>query len=531
MAQSSAVGDVRLHAELGEIARLGLDSTAASACVIAYGDRNGEGLVRAPASPPSWVDLEALVLKLKSAHTFGSGNGRFATLSLNAAEAASNQTGAVAIASRFRAVAAAATEESVWTIVGLLLDLRRKDGELWPQLAILSKLAIATMTRSVQAASRDFWRERASATAAGAAAIKAAASRLEDDRRRVEQAILKATRLTPRRRISGLGEIAATLGPFEAWIVALVDGGVLKVERCFGLESAPQLDRASAVAESFNRRKVIARSVDRERAKIFCEDRLFAERGPGSYLCVPFEAGAVALGARAPIDSAIRGRIEAFVAGIAPAVRAWTLEAELVRQRGLVRNLALRLISAGELERARIARDLHDDHAQLLSAARIALSSRRAEATKILKELEGRLGSRLLDLRPALPGRHSLREAIALELRRLDAAGVETRFVAHKGVASLARPIQQVCYQIAREAVSNIIRHADAKRVEVALGRANHCARLTISDDGHGVVRKNGRGSGLRGLAERVELLGGRCRLESRRGRTTLVAEIPEIGR
>jgi len=532
MAQSSAVGDARLRAELGEVAQLGLDSTAATACVIAYGDRNDEGLVQAPASPPSWVDLEALILKLKSAHAVSSGNGRFATLSVNAAEAASNQTGAAAIAGRFRMVAAAAaTEESVWTIVGLLLDLRRKEEELQAQLAILTRLALATATRGVQAASRDFWRERASATAAGAAAARAAASRIEDDRRRVEQALLKAMRLAPRRRLSGFGEIAATLGPFEAWIVALVDGGALKVARCFGLESAPPLDRASAVAESFDRQKVIARSVDRERAKIFCEDRLFADRGLSSYLCVPFEAGAIAFGARAPIDSAIRGRIEAFVAGIAPAIKAWSLEAELVRQRGLVRNLALRLISAGELERARISRDLHDDHAQLLSAARIALSSRRAEATKILKDLEGRLRSRLLDLRPALLGRHSLREAIALELRRLDAAGVETRFVAHKGVASLARPIQQVCYQIAREAVSNILRHAGAKRVEVGLVRANHYARLAISDDGCGFIPKKGSGSGLRGLAERVELMGGRCRLESRRGRTTLVAEIPEIGR
>jgi signal transduction histidine kinase len=531
MAQSSAIGDARLRAELGEVAQLALDSTAATACVIAYGDRHREGLIQAPASPPSWVDLESLTFKLKSARAVISGNGKLATLSVNAAEAASNQPSAAAIASRFRMVAAAASDESVWTIVGLLLDLRRKEVELQAQLAMLSRLAMATATRRVQAASRDFWRERASATAAAAASAKGAASRIEDDRRRVEQALLKAMRLASRRRLSSLGEIAAALGPFDAWIVALVDGDALKVESCFGLESAPRLDRKSAVAESFKRQKVFARSVDRERAKIFCEDRLFADRGLSTYLCVPFEAGAIALGARRPIDSSSRGRIEAFVAGIAPAIKAWTLEAELVRQRGLVRNLALRLISAGELERARISRDLHDDHAQLLSAARIALSARRGAAKKILKELEGRMRSRLLDLRPALLGRHSLREAIALELRRLEAARVETRFLAQKGIASLARPIQQVCYQIAREAVSNIIRHAGAKRVEVGLSRANHYTRLTISDDGCGVIRKNGRGSGLRGLAERVELLGGRCRLESRRGKTTLVAEIPEIGR
>ena len=531
MSRSSAIGDARLSAELAEVARLGLDSTGATACVIAYGDRHSEGLVQAPTPLPTWVDLEALTFKLKSARAAISGNAKFVTLHVNAAEAASNQTSDAAIASRFRIVAAAGSDDSVWTIVGLLLDLRRKEAELQAQLLVLSRLAIAMAAQRVQTASRDFWRERASATVAAATSAKAAVSRSEDDRRRVEQAILKAMRLRPRRKLSGLGEIAATLGPFDAWIVALVDGGALKVERCFGLESAPPLDRASAVAESFNRQKVVARSIDRESAKIFCEDGLFTDRGLSSYLCVPFETGAIALGTLGPIDSAIRGRIEAFVGGIAPAVKAWTLEAELIRQRGLVRNLALRLISAGELERARISRDLHDDHAQLLSAARIALSSRRAEATKILKELEGRLRSRLLDLRPALLGRHGLREAITQELRRLDAAGLESRFVLQKGIASLARPIQQVCYQIVREAVSNIIRHAAAKRVAVGLSRANHWVRLTISDDGRGVIRKNGRGSGFRGFAERVELLGGRCWLESRRGKTTLVAEIPEIGR
>jgi len=524
-----AIGNARLRAELVELAQLGLDAVDATGCVIAYGDRLEQGLVQAPLAPPPWADLEAAILKLKPAHSALSAGNKFAILRIEAADFVSNQKNAALFANRFKLLAAMATDDSAWTAVGLLLDFRRDGTALEAQLKLLSRLAMAIVARAVHVASRDFWRERAMSTAAGAASAKQTTSAIETDRRWVEQALRKVTRLEPRRRLEGFGETAAELGRCDAWIIALIDNNVLTVERYFGLQAVPPLDHGSALAESFRRQSVIVRESPGQRTKIYREDRLFADAGFAAYLCAPLQTGAIALAARKTIDWAARNRIEAFVNALAPTAKAWALEAELVRQRGLIRNLTLRLLSAGDLERARISRDLHDDHAQLLSAARIALSARRGDATKLLEELEKRLRTRLLALRPPALGRHSLEQAIAFELRRLEAAGIGARFVAPEGVAPLARPIEQVCYQIVREAVSNIIRHAGAGQVEVGLERTGKCAKLTISDDGRGVGKNQG-GAGLRGLAERVELLGGRCSLESRPGLTRLVAEIPEFG-
>ena len=523
-----AIGDARLRAELLELAQLGLDAVDAASCVIAYGDRLDKALVQAPLTPPAWADLESAISRLKP-HSQSNGGDKLVILRIDAADFVSNQKNAALFANRFRLLTAIATDESVWTVVGLLLDLRRDGTALESQLKLLSRLALGTVARAVHVASRDFWRERAMSMAAGAASAKQTSSAIETDRRWVEQALQKVSKLEPRRRLEGFGEIAAELGRCDAWIIALMEHNVLTVQRHFGLRDVPPLDHGSALAESFRRRCVIVRESPGQRARIYREDRLFAEAGFASYLCAPLHTGAIVLASRKSIDRAARNRIEAFVNAIAPIAKVWTLEAELVRQRGLIRNLTLRLLSAGDIERARISRDLHDDHAQLLSAARIALTARRKEAAKLLEELENRLRARLMALRPPALGRHSLEEAIAFELGRLEAAGIKTRFVAQEGVASLARPLQQACYQIAREAVSNIIRHAGAGQVEVGLERTGKCARLTISDDGRG-VGDNGNGAGLRGLAERVELLGGRCSLESRPGLTRLVAEIPEIG-
>jgi signal transduction histidine kinase len=101
-----------------------------------------------------------------------------------------------------------------------------------------------------------------------------------------------------------------------------------------------------------------------------------------------------------------------------------------------------------------------------------------------------------------------------------------------KGIATANRlppGVRQVCYQVAREALANIVRHARATRAEILLQRDAGVARLTVSDNGRGIepgARAAG-GMGLGGLAERLEFLGGAMRVESSRGMTRLVAEIP----
>jgi signal transduction histidine kinase len=94
---------------------------------------------------------------------------------------------------------------------------------------------------------------------------------------------------------------------------------------------------------------------------------------------------------------------------------------------------------------------------------------------------------------------------------------------------ALTRPVQQLCYQVVREALSNVIRHADATLVEIGVEKRGGRVRLSIFDNGKGMSDGGERGGmGLGGLGERLDLMGGKLRIESRAGSTRLIAEIPE---
>lgn len=205
------------------------------------------------------------------------------------------------------------------------------------------------------------------------------------------------------------------------------------------------------------------------------------------------------------------------------------LEAELAQERALVRRLALRMFAAIDEERSRIARDLHDDQAQLLAAARIALEGGRDEARAIFKRLEQELRRKIRELRPAALGDQTLEDALRGEFKRLAEAGIEANLSRGVGAATLSRPVQQLCFQIAREALSNVLRHSRASRVEVGIERKGAVATISIADNGRGIdPGADRRGTGLAGLAERLQLMGGIVRIDSRPGATKLVAEIPE---
>ena len=521
-----AIADSRLRDELAEIAELGLDLVGAVSCAIAYGYGTDEGIVQAPATAPPWARFEQALVRLKPAQTT---SNQFEIVRRDASEFVSREGNAALIANRFEMLAAISIEDSTWTVVGVLCDADRyKASEAG--IKLLSRLATAITTRSACAASRNFWRDRAAGSAADAASARQQISAIAADRGSVEQALRRIVRLQPRRRLQGIAEAIAELGRCEAWIVARVEKNVLTPAHRFGLPDFPPFEGESALSESFSRRSIISRDSSGHRTKIYCEDRLFADAGFASYLCAPLHDTAVAVAARKQIDWPSRSRIEALLSELGPIGKTWALENEVARQRDLIRNLTLRMLSAGDVERARIARDLHDDHAQLFSAARIAVSAPGAGAAKLLEQLEKQLRSKMMSLRPASLGRQNLERAIEFELRRLEAAGIKVSFAGAADKTRMARPIQQVCYHIVREAVSNIIRHACAKRVEIGLERTGRSARLTITDDGRGVGERQ-VGAGLRGLAERVELLGGRCVLESKPGRTRLIAEIPEFSR
>jgi len=388
---------------------------------------------------------------------------------------------------------------------------------------------LSYLTAEADRLSLDFWRQRASESAAELAEAMATASAINDASHELAGAIAAARKLRPRDRFSGLGSIIASAGPFLAWVVGLAEDGEWRIAAAAGvLAPAIALKRESALVDCHARQTTITRVAQAGRPAVYAEDRLFA-RFP-AYLCLPFDDGAIALAAVTRPDRTMVTRLEAMAGRLSPLIRAWMLEAEVARLRALVRKLALRMYGAVEGERARIARDLHDHQAQLLAAARIGLEAGPEAARAIFKQVEEALRLRVRELRPVTLGRSGLAEALRYEIGGLAKAGVSGRLMHADQMSGLTRPVQQLCYQVAREALANVVRHARATRVTVGVTRLGGRVRLSICDNGQGLAGAPAAGGiGLKGLRERIELMGGKLKVESRPGATRLVADLAEL--
>jgi two-component system sensor histidine kinase DesK len=187
-------------------------------------------------------------------------------------------------------------------------------------------------------------------------------------------------------------------------------------------------------------------------------------------------------------------------------------------------------------ERERIARDLHDVLGHTLSVivlkAELAgrLFSRDPQrAAAEISDVEQISRKALGEVREAIRGYRS--EGLMAEIDRaqhvLDAAGVTLR--CDSKPPSLNPAQESVLALAVREAVTNIVRHAQASHCHLEFRNVDGCTFLSMEDDGRGGVREEG--NGLRGMRERVESLGGKfnvqSNVESTRG-TRLTIEIPE---
>ncbi|MHA6203341.1 ATP-binding protein [Dyella soli] len=200
-----------------------------------------------------------------------------------------------------------------------------------------------------------------------------------------------------------------------------------------------------------------------------------------------------------------------------------------------VRELAGRLIVAQEQERARIARDLHDDINQRLAVASIRLSALRRKVEECNKQDVSQLQNDLIelsedvrhlshDLHPSMLSQTGLTAALAglcQAQRQRHGPAIELRVSPQ--ATDLSEDISLCLYRVTQEALSNAIRHADAKRIEVALSLGDESVDLTITDDGRGFAaqEEGHRGLGLLSIDERTKLLGGSYRLNSTLGKGT----------
>jgi two-component system, NarL family, sensor histidine kinase DesK len=182
-------------------------------------------------------------------------------------------------------------------------------------------------------------------------------------------------------------------------------------------------------------------------------------------------------------------------------------------------------------ERERIARDLHDVLGHTLSV--IVLKSELAgrlvvgnpeRASAEIGDVEKIARKALSEVRDAITGYRA--EGLAAEIKRaysaLDAAGVE--LICEEKPPVLNPTEETVMSLVLREAVTNVVRHAQASRCVMHFTTRDGKNALVVEDNGRGGVRKEG--NGLRGMRERVEALGGRFAVDSARG-TRLTVELP----
>jgi two-component system sensor histidine kinase UhpB len=204
-------------------------------------------------------------------------------------------------------------------------------------------------------------------------------------------------------------------------------------------------------------------------------------------------------------------------------------------------QLAMR---AQEEERRRLARDLHDEVNQALTAilrrlealAQETPAEHRPEVAE-LKRLVNQAMDELLNLarqlRPSALDDHGLVPAVETQLKRFSArTGIEVRLETQGDPDTLPEVVQTAIYRVAQEALTNVTRHAGATVVELELEQGPAGAELRVRDDGSGfepgVAKADGGGLGLVGMAERARLVGGELDVRSAPGGgTTVTLRVP----
>jgi two-component system NarL family sensor kinase len=217
-----------------------------------------------------------------------------------------------------------------------------------------------------------------------------------------------------------------------------------------------------------------------------------------------------------------------------------------------LKRLAQQVVESQENERARLSRELHDGISQMMVSVKLLLESalarfERSEARVPAAEAAlatslVRLGDTLREvrrishaLRPSMLDDLGVAAALEQLTRELsEESGIEIGFtqIAHTHAATLPDAVNTVLFRIAQEALTNIVRHAQASSAALALEISHDTVTLTIADNGRGfdvthafVGRRSG--VGLRNMRERLEALGGTLSLASQAGHTVVSARVP----
>jgi signal transduction histidine kinase len=235
--------------------------------------------------------------------------------------------------------------------------------------------------------------------------------------------------------------------------------------------------------------------------------------------------------------------LEQVAAQAAIALHQARLFEEVRAARERLQTLSRRLIEVQEMERRTIARELHDEIGQALTAVKInlqavqrlpdaaAFAPRLEDSMSIIERTLQQVRTLSLDLRPSMLDDLGLVSALRWYVdRQAQRTGVVAQFTADPLDARLPPELETTCFRVAQEALTNVARHAQARHVNVRLRQREAELELVVEDDGSGfdvpaarARAARGVSMGLLGMEERVLLVGGRIDITSAPGRGTEV--------
>ncbi len=218
------------------------------------------------------------------------------------------------------------------------------------------------------------------------------------------------------------------------------------------------------------------------------------------------------------------------------------LTADLQRANANLHAARERLVTAREDERRRLRRDLHDGLGPALGAASLKVGAIRkllrrdpaaadALLAEIGRDIEATVGDvrRLVyDLRPPALDDLGLVGALREVAARRDRAGLRVAVEAPDRLPPLPAAVEVAAYRLAGEALTNVVKHARARRCAIRLAAAEHALLLEIADDGVGLPPERKAGVGLLSMRERAAEVGGAFAVEAPPGGgTRVLARLP----
>ena len=421
------------------------------------------------------------------------------------------------------------------------------------------------------------WREERSIDEAQVALVKSIGAQVcvavenaflfhSEQRARAEAETLQSAGLAVARSLDldetfgALFEHLGRLVPFDRAKVMLREGeSRLKVHAYFSQKGRPDFPERPLGAFDIHDNAALRQILQTGLSLLVPDTRARADWAPGfpagaerSWLGVPLRAGGRVIGLytlvrREPDGfTAEQARLaEALAAPTSAAVSNTLLYQETADQRERLRTLSSSLVQMQETERKGIARELHDEAGQCLSSLRlglrlleseaadtVAVLRRAGELRDVVDRVQADLHRLASDLRPAAIDHVGLEGALRQLASSFAGSGPEVEVETTGLSASRLDPLVEVgLYRIAQEALTNAVRHAEARHLSLVVSRRAGRVVMVVEDDGRGMdldaAGASGR-LGLVGIRERTEMMGGTLALESSAGAgTTLVVEVP----